>query len=186
LAALAGIPKRIGFEKSQGKIFLTDVVPFDWKMHDAERNMKLLEEAHAMTDNVVFHVIAGVHEPSILDDLTTFCEPKVLVLGYKRFGRGVEHWSEQTQVRINRWKHKLPNYISKLSLSFDNLAIEQLSVRRCFTQEGWDRFYMGDDFTFTMYADAVKREYAPTSRSSDRTEFGKMNTMEFFKTRFTS
>ncbi len=43
LAALAGISKRIGFDKSQGKIFLTDTVAFDWKTHDVDRNMKLLE-----------------------------------------------------------------------------------------------------------------------------------------------
>ena len=40
---LAGIPKRIGFRNSQGRMFLTDAVPFDWKTHDSERNLKLLE-----------------------------------------------------------------------------------------------------------------------------------------------
>lgn len=40
---LAGIPKRIGFNISQGQFFLTDTVRFDWGTHDAERNMKLLE-----------------------------------------------------------------------------------------------------------------------------------------------
>jgi heptosyltransferase-2 len=43
LAWLAGIPKRVGFDNSQGRIFLTDRVHFNWKTHDAERNMKLLE-----------------------------------------------------------------------------------------------------------------------------------------------
>lgn len=43
LSWLAGIPRRVGFETSQGRMFLTDSVPFDWKMHDAERNMRLLE-----------------------------------------------------------------------------------------------------------------------------------------------
>lgn len=39
----AQIPKRIGFNISQGKWFLTDTVSFDWKTHDSERNLKLLE-----------------------------------------------------------------------------------------------------------------------------------------------
>ncbi|OGR87384.1 MAG: lipopolysaccharide heptosyltransferase II [Elusimicrobia bacterium RIFCSPLOWO2_01_FULL_60_11] len=43
LAVLAGIPKRVGFANSQGRMFLTDLVDFDWKMHDAERNLRLLE-----------------------------------------------------------------------------------------------------------------------------------------------
>ena len=43
LTALAGIPKRVGFANSQGRMFLTDLVDFDWKMHDAERNLRLLE-----------------------------------------------------------------------------------------------------------------------------------------------
>jgi heptosyltransferase-2 len=43
LTALAGIPKRVGFANSQGRMFLTDRVDFDWKMHDAERNLRLLE-----------------------------------------------------------------------------------------------------------------------------------------------
>lgn len=43
VAWLAAIPKRIGFANSQGRIFLTDRVAFDWKTHDSERNLKLLE-----------------------------------------------------------------------------------------------------------------------------------------------
>lgn len=43
LVWLAKIPSRIGFNNSQGKIFLTDLVHFDWKSHDSERNLKLLE-----------------------------------------------------------------------------------------------------------------------------------------------
>jgi heptosyltransferase II len=43
IAWLAGIPRRIGFSSSQGKWLLTDVVPFDWKTHDADRNLALLQ-----------------------------------------------------------------------------------------------------------------------------------------------
>ncbi len=43
LVFLAGIPKRIGFGNSQGAFFFTDLIPFDWGTHDAERNLKLLE-----------------------------------------------------------------------------------------------------------------------------------------------
>ncbi len=43
LARLAQIPRRIGFSASQGRWFLTDVVPFQWGVHDVERNLALLK-----------------------------------------------------------------------------------------------------------------------------------------------
>jgi heptosyltransferase-2 len=41
-AALAGIPRRIGFSKSAGRIFLTDLVPYDRNAHEIDRNLSLL------------------------------------------------------------------------------------------------------------------------------------------------
>jgi heptosyltransferase II len=51
LARLAQIPRRVGFSSSQGRWFLTDVVPFQWGMHDVDRNLALLN-------------VFGVHNPS--------------------------------------------------------------------------------------------------------------------------
>ncbi|MFH1259919.1 MAG: lipopolysaccharide heptosyltransferase II [Elusimicrobiota bacterium] len=42
LAYLARIPVRIGFDRSQGKFFLSQRVPFIWSEHDLERNLNLL------------------------------------------------------------------------------------------------------------------------------------------------
>jgi heptosyltransferase-2 len=41
-AYLAGIPRRVGFSASQGRWFLTDVVPFRWGVHDINRNLALM------------------------------------------------------------------------------------------------------------------------------------------------
>ena len=41
VARLAGIPRRVGFDSSAGRLFLTDAVPFSWLMHDLERNLAL-------------------------------------------------------------------------------------------------------------------------------------------------
>lgn len=161
---------------------IQDELAFGIGISITSRNLKLLDVPMSLTDNVVFHVIAGIHTPSLLDDLASrFSEPKVLVLGYKLFGRGVNAWSKATQEAIGVWRRMLPNYMGKIHLSFDNLAIEQLNVRRCFTKEGWDRFYMGDDFTFTMYIDAVKRQYAPTSRNPKRADFDSMTATDYFQ-----
>jgi len=38
---LSGVPVRIGFSKSAGRIFLNRIVPFSWLMHDSDRNLSL-------------------------------------------------------------------------------------------------------------------------------------------------
>ncbi|MEK7388482.1 MAG: lipopolysaccharide heptosyltransferase II [Elusimicrobiota bacterium] len=49
IAALAGVPRRIGFASSAGKLFLTETVPFSWAMHDLERNVSLAQALGAAT-----------------------------------------------------------------------------------------------------------------------------------------
>jgi len=146
-------------------------------------NFKTIRELKQLSPNIVYHIIAGVHSPKILDELITIGNCKVLILGYKQFGFGVKYYSPELEQGILTWKKTVPAYIGKCLLAFDNLAIEQLSIRKLFTKEGWEKYYMGNDFQFTMYIDAVKKEYAPTSRSKDRVSFHKMNLLEFFSTR---
>jgi heptosyltransferase-2 len=42
LAWRAGIPVRVGFSSSAGRLLLTHKVPFSWLLHDVERNLALL------------------------------------------------------------------------------------------------------------------------------------------------
>jgi heptosyltransferase II len=44
LVWLTGIPRRVGFDRSQGKIFLNEIVPYDKTKHDLERNLDLARE----------------------------------------------------------------------------------------------------------------------------------------------
>ncbi len=143
-------------------------------------NFKNIAYFLTLTHNVVYHVISGVNKVDIIDRLIELGPAKILVLGYKKFGFGVQYHNQTIDEEIHRWKMYLPRYIGKCVLSFDNLAIEQLNVRRLFTKEGWERFYMGDDFCFTMYIDAVKQQYAPTSRSSDRKSFSDFSLIKYF------
>ena len=48
-------------------------------------------------------------------------------------------------------------------VSFDNLAIEQLNVRRLLTSREWEQFYMGDDSVFTYFVDLVEEKFAKSS-----------------------
>lgn len=43
VARLSLIPRRIGFDSSAGRFLMTETVPFNWLMHDLERNLALLK-----------------------------------------------------------------------------------------------------------------------------------------------
>ena len=43
IAWLSDVPVRIGFTSSEGWFFYTKTVPFSWMIHDAERNLSLLQ-----------------------------------------------------------------------------------------------------------------------------------------------
>lgn len=143
-------------------------------------NFKIVSHFLALSKHIVYHVIAGVNKLEIIDRLIELGPAKILVLGYKKFGFGARYHNEEIDEEIYRWKRHLPDYLGKCVLSFDNLAIEQLNIRRLFTKEGWEQFYMGDDFCFTMYIDAVKQQYAPTSRSTDRHSFADYSLCQYF------
>jgi hypothetical protein len=48
-------------------------------------------------------------------------------------------------------------------VSFDNLAIKQLDVKRIMSEDKWERFYMGDDGMFTFYIDLVNKTFSKNS-----------------------
>lgn len=143
-------------------------------------NFKHIEALKLRAENIVYHVIAGVNEVDVVDKLISLGDCKILILGYKVFGFGTRYYSDGVNKSLRRWYHALPKLIGKCTISFDNLAIDQLEVSRLLTYEGWKKFYMGDDFCFTMYVDAVKQHYAPTSRSNERVSFNNSSLLEYF------
>lgn len=127
-----------------------------------------LLQALAGFPNAVVHVINGVIEEGELRKMFGK-DLKVLILGYKRFRRGVEYYSWVVQARMDRMAEILPEILGNFAVvSFDNLALRQLPVKEQMPEEDWERFYMGDDGQFTMYIDAVKREFAKSSTSMER------------------
>ena len=124
--------------------------------------------------NAVIHVINGMSAaPSELERLA-HQGLKILILGYKEFRRGVDHYKMANEL-IDKKKRalyqKLPHIINEgwfEVVSFDNLAIKQLDAQRLMSNEDWDQFYMGDDGSATMYVDMVNREFAKSSTSTER------------------
>lgn len=53
-------------------------------------------------------------------------------------------------------------------VSFDNLAINQLDVKRLMSEEEWNEFYMGDDGNYTFYLDLVEGTFGRNSLATDK------------------
>jgi hypothetical protein len=113
-------------------------------------------------DNTIVHFIAGEHDPMDVFSMLMI-HPKILVLGYKQFGRGIKHFSPRITHRLGAWRYWIHTIMSKGVVCFDNLALDQLKIRDRIPKKQWNDCYMGDDGTFTMYADAVRNEFATTS-----------------------
>lgn len=133
----------------------------------------IMWKAVAENDNAVVHLIAGIHGKDVFDYLSQF-NCKILILGYKNWGRGAnllqnEKLNKDIQDKIDWLKNNLTKYMSRFKVvSFDNLAIKQLDVQNKLTKNQWDEFYQGDDGTMTMYVDGVKQQFAMTSTSPKR------------------
>jgi len=121
--------------------------------------------------NAVIHTINGILSD---EDVSSLANNglKILILGYKNLRRGSNWYSVDKQNIESKqdWlRENLPDIIGKFEVvSFDNLAIEQLDVKRLMTEEEWKEFYMGDDGKYTFYIDMVTGTFAKNSLSLDR------------------
>lgn len=141
-------------------------------------SLKKVIKSLYIPENAVIHTIAGIHnlEPLISKEL------KVLILGYKSIRRGKDfiNCHEATiRKKIAELEVKIPEYLESFKvLSFDNLALEQLNVKKYVSSEDWKAHYMGDDGSFTMYIDLVKEEFAKNSTSVDRYDLNDYKSIE--------
>ena len=122
-------------------------------------------------NNTVLHIINGLINEETLNKLYNK-NLKILILGYKQFRRGVDLYNKDfIEIETNKLMlyNNLKTLIEKSKVvSFDNLAIEQLKVKRLISEEEWNEFYMGDDGKFTMYIDLVNKQFAKCSISTQR------------------
>ena len=141
---------------------------------------------------IVFHVIPGITEvktfKKILWDAFSFS--KILILGFKQFGRASK--KNLPEKEFKEWKELIQEFQRSAgefvrmnkTISFDNLAIEQLEIKEIFSEDYWKEHYLGDEFTHSMYVDACKKEFGQTSRSpySERKSWNEYETViDYFK-----
>lgn len=129
--------------------------------------------------NVVFHIINGLFYDF---DKITNQGLKVLILGYKKWGRGEKCFDKKIENQMQITKNLVISLIDKFEcLSFDNLALSQLDIKNKVSSEVWDSMYMGDDGEGSMYIDLVKEEFALSSISKERFKIEE-NIEKMFKT----
>lgn len=121
--------------------------------------------------NAVIHVINGILSPSDVEMLEDN-DLKILILGYKLLRRGVNHYKidHENIDSLQYWlKENLAEMLNHFKVvSFDNLAITQLDVKRLMNAEDWEAFYMGDDGGFTFYIDMVDGTFGKNSLATER------------------
>jgi hypothetical protein len=121
--------------------------------------------------NAVIHTINGILSPSDVEMLSDN-NLKILILGYKQSRRGVDWYNtdhENIVVKQLWLKDNLEEMLSHFNVvSFDNLAIEQLDVKRLMSEEEWNEFYMGNDGDFTYFLDLVEGTFGKNSLATER------------------
>jgi hypothetical protein len=118
--------------------------------------------------NVVVHTINGLLSWQDYRSMA-YWGLKLLILGYKDWGRGAEYLSEEVRLQMAETTEFLPLLMGMFKvISFDNLALKQLDVRSLLTEAEWDEFYQGDDGQATLYVDLVKEEFARSSTAAER------------------
>lgn len=116
--------------------------------------------------NTVLHIINGIFTDF---DKISNQDLKILILGYKMFGKGEEYFSDEIEKNKQHTKEILPSLLNKFDcVSFDNLALSQLDVKSIISKEDYESMFMGNDGEATMYIDLVNRQFAKSSTSVDR------------------
>lgn len=125
-------------------------------------NPKTIDFLHKNVNSVA-HLICGIVNANTLKKLY---DCKILILGYKQKGRGKEFYSDSVKNNIFALKKVLPLLFDKYqSISFDNLALEQLKVEKMVCKTAFNKAFFGSDGEGSMYIDLVNQTFAVSSTS---------------------
>mgnify|MGYP000348241954 CR=1 FL=1 len=137
------------------------------EFRNVENILNIFVKNGISTDNIVLHVIEGIVDCIDLLEFKDILPDKLLILGNKLFGRGLEY-NYKNGVWIYGKRKLLANNIDQIFRTFkvvatDNLAIETLELRKRLDDYTFNSYYMGDEGEFTMYIDLVEGKYAKNS-----------------------
>jgi hypothetical protein len=128
--------------------------------------------------NTIFHIIVGIDSFNDVMSLKDKGVKKLLCLGEKNVGFNQGKVNLQS-INHKEWYWWVAKLFSEFEVvSFDNLALEQLNIKRFFNDKNWDIFNQGE---YSFYIDAVNQTFAPSSRSKDVTSWKDLSISEYFK-----
>ena len=128
--------------------------------------------------NTVFHVIMGIDDINNILSLKEKGVKKVLTLGEKDFGFNLN------KVDLTTLKHKQWFWwVNKLYdnfdvVSFDNLALQQLKLKRFFRDKEWGIFNQNEH---SFYLNAVEGYLSPSSRDNKKINWNDIHLKQFYK-----
>lgn len=125
--------------------------------------------------NTVVHVIAGLDSIDSVRELSKKGVKKILVLGEKDFGFNLGKVKLTTSEHVKWYREVHTLFNSFEVVSFDNLALEQLNIRRFV--KNWEELYQHE---YSFYINAVDGYFAESSRSGKKTEFGRQSIQAYF------
>ena len=131
-----------------------------------------------LTENTVFHVIAGIDDVEDILKLSEKGVDKILILGEKDFGGNLGNVNLKSDLH-KKWRWWLVKVLNAFEIvSFDNLALTQLKVRRYIDNEDWEIFHQGE---YSFYIDAADQTFKPSSRSPKSLNWENTDVKSYFK-----
>jgi hypothetical protein len=129
-------------------------------------------------EHTVFHVICGIDSYHEVEALRKQGVNKVLCLGEKDFGfnLGKVDLTTKKHKEWYWWIHKMFSVFDVVS--FDNLALKQLNIKRFFTDDNWEVFNQNEH---SFFLNAVNKTIHPSSRSNDSISWDNITLKDYFK-----
>lgn len=129
-------------------------------------------------EHTVFHVICGIDSYHEVEALRKNGVNKVLCLGEKDFGFNLGKVDLTTR-KHKEWYWWVHNMFKVFDVvSFDNLALQQLNIKRFFTDDNWEVFNQNEH---SFFLNAVNNTIHPSSRSKDSINWDIISLQEYFK-----
>ena len=130
-------------------------------------------------ENTVAHMILGINTIDDYNEVKKYFS-RVLWLGFKTWGRNKNAIIPDI-TKLRREIIRDLYYGRANILAFDNLSLSQLNLKTAFLKNEWERFYLGPEFTSSMYVDAVKGEFSGYSTSPDRVSWNNISLIDYFR-----
>ena len=124
--------------------------------------------------NTIFNVIVGIDTIEDIKSLSEKGVNKITVLGEKDFGynkgkvKNHKEWIIYVRQLFDLFK----------VVSFDNLAVNQLKVKRFFKEKDWESIYQ---YEHSFYIDGVNEVFKPSSRSEEQVHWDNYSIKQYFK-----